>query len=269
MDITIETITPATASRMLQSNTANRPIDRSVLDRYANEIKSGRWDNDGSPIKFSKSGILLDGQHRLSAVCKAGMPIEAIVIRGLDDESFKTMDTGKKRNVSDILGVKGYKNTAAAASIASSYYYYVKTGHPANLGGAEKVTNAIALDVYEQNPEIAEAASFKENHIWIKKHLTSMAFGVLYVAACKIGERNIVQDFFKELCHPTARAFNSSIIPMRDRLIENKVSREKMSRTLMAAYVFKAYRDFRDGRNVRQLKVVLKDGKVTREHFKL
>lgn len=267
MDITIETITPAMASRMLEVNTSNRPIDRLALELYTHEMKSGRWENDGSPIRFSKSGILLDGQHRLHAVCKSGKSIEAIVIRGLDDEAFKTMDTGKKRGTSDALGIKGYQNRISAAAIVSSYYYYITTGHPGWQSGAGKITNATALEIYERNPEIAEAASFREGHIFLKKHMSAMSFGVLYVAACKMGDRAMVQEFFKEICKPTQRALNSSIIPIRDKLIENKASREKLPSALLTAYVFKAYRDFRDGRNVKQLKVVLKDGRLTREHF--
>jgi len=179
------------------------------------------------------------------------------------------MDTGKKRGVADILGIKGYKNVNVAAAITSSYYYYLKTGHPGNLGGPKKITNQEALVVYEKNPEIAEAAFFMASNGWIKRHMTSMSFGPLYVAACKRGDRQVVSQFFTELCSPTERSVSTSVMTLRDRLIENKASREKMSAALVAALTFKAYRDFRDGRIVKQLKVVMKDGRLTRDHFNL
>jgi hypothetical protein len=269
MDIRIQKITPDVARTMLDRNTGNRPVDKSVLDRYTMEMKCGRWLNDGAPIRFSKSGRLLDGQHRLSAVCQSGIPIDAVVVCGLDDDAFKTMDTGKARIAADVLGAKGYPHRIAAAAIAAAWFYYTKNGHPGARGGADKITNAIALDIYESNPEIAEAASFRGAHVWIARHIPSMAFGTLYVACAKAGQRIMVREFFSELCSPTRAAINTSVIPLRDKLIENRASKEKMAPAMVAAYVFKSYRDYRDGRAARQLRIVLRDGRLTRDHFKI
>jgi hypothetical protein len=269
MDISIETITPNTARTMLAANTGNRPLTKAIVERYTSDIKNGRWANDGSPIRFAKSGRLLDGQHRLSAVVASGVAIDAVVMRGLDDDAFQTMDTGKARGASDVLAINGAKNFTVAASIAAAWIYYTACGHPGNKGGAEKVRNSDVLRVYEQTPEIAEAASFYAGRHWIRGHIASGMFGVLYVAACKRGERGVMLQFFNELISPTSLAIGTSVMPLRDRLIEDKASREKMSKAMQGAYLFKAYRDFRDRRAVKQLKVVLHNGRLTKEHFAL
>ena len=269
MDISIETITPRVATEWLQYNASNRPLSKSVVDRYVREMRNGAWDNDGSPIRFSKTGRLLDGQHRLNAVAISRVSIEAVVMRGLGDDSFKTMDTGKSRGGADILGIAGFKNTTKAAAIASAWNNYLRTGSPGYSTGAVAATNHEILEICENNPEIREAAAFLDNNHWIKRNLVSMSSGTLYVAACKLGQREIMHQFFKELISPTARSIETSVMLLRDRLIESKGARQKMPPALQAALVFKAYRDFRDNRKVRQLKVVLHDGRITKDHFVL
>ena len=269
MDISIETITPDVARQMIASNTQNRPLSKSVCQRYASEMKDGKWMNDGAPIRFSHSGRLLDGQHRLNAVINSGTTIEAIVVRGLNDDSFQTMDTGKGRGGGDVLAIRGAKNANNTSAICSAYYYYQKSGHPGNKGGAEKITNAKIIDIYEKNPEISAAAELLRSSKWITSHLSSMALGVLYVAACKRGQKDKVVQFFRELANPTQETIGTAIMPLREKLIENKASKEKLSREMIAAYVFKAYRDWRGGRMTRKLKIVLRDGRLTRDHFDL
>ena len=269
MDISIETITPRTAQEMLKSNTANRPLSRDVVERYAADITGGRWANDGSPIRFARCGRLLDGQHRLSAIVMAGKPIDAVVMRGLDDNAFTTMDTGKGRGGSDILGIAGFKNYTVAASIAAAWIYYSTSGHPGNKGGVRKARNAEILEAAQQNPEISEAASYYAGHKWIKTHISSAMFGALYVAACKRGERAVMLKFFSELANPTTAAIGTSVMPLRERLIENRAARDKMTTTFQGAYLFKSYCAFRDGRSIKHLKIVLHNGTITKEHFAL
>jgi hypothetical protein len=269
MDISIETITPAIAAKMLEANTGNRPLTKAIVERYTSDIKSGNWANDGSPIRFARCGRLLDGQHRLNAVVNAGVAIDAVVMRGLDDDAFKTMDTGKARGGADILGIAGYKNFAVASAIANAWINYNRSGNPGYKGGADKVRNAEILEVYEANPEIAEASSFYAGNKWIRSHLTTSMMGVLYVAACKRGERGIMLRFFNELINPTTLAIGTPIMPLRDRLLEDKGARDKMTKAMQGAYLFKAYRAYRDGRTIKHLKIVLTNGRLTKEHFAL
>ena len=87
----------------------NRPLRTSCIERYADIIKRGQWELNGETIKFDTSGTLLDGQHRLSAVILAGMPIKSYVIRDLPRKVFDTLDTGKGRTGADVLSLRGEK----------------------------------------------------------------------------------------------------------------------------------------------------------------
>lgn len=115
-----ETITPQRASEYLKKNTNNyRKARMSDVNQYACDMKAGRWQFNGESIKFSKSGVLLDGQHRLMAIEKAGVPIKTLVTRDVDDH-VSIYDCGDIRTPSQILTAHGvdacvrtYTNIAA------------------------------------------------------------------------------------------------------------------------------------------------------------
>ena len=102
MDAKVETITPEIAKTMLGENVNNRRISRDNVNLFAREIRNGEWRFNGEAIKFGKDGRLLDGQHRLLAVIAADKPLTTLVIRGLEDETQQTMDSGKTRTLGDV-----------------------------------------------------------------------------------------------------------------------------------------------------------------------
>ncbi len=99
-------ITPQMAEQWLNTvNKSNRKIRKYWVDHLAQEIRSGNFLKTHQGIGFSKSGRLLDGQHRLAAIIKADTPVEILVTTDLDDEAFKAMDNGVKRTMSDLTNL--------------------------------------------------------------------------------------------------------------------------------------------------------------------
>lgn len=111
----VEEITPELAKLLLRQNTRNRSLRQADVDKYARDMKAGRWRTTGEAIKISESGVLLDGQHRLHAVIKAGVPVKTLVVWGVEDEAQHVMDTGAKRSVADALQLNGVKNAHLVA----------------------------------------------------------------------------------------------------------------------------------------------------------
>ena len=108
----------AEAERWLDYNTRNRKMrDRNTRKIFA-EYQEGRWVFDGMPIRFSKDGVLLDGQHRLTALTL--MPkefrIPFVVMRGIDTKAQYVMDQGSKRSNADQLGLDGVRNATLVAA---------------------------------------------------------------------------------------------------------------------------------------------------------
>ncbi len=99
------TITPTMASDWLKKNTANRSIRESHVDYLANQIKEGHWKLTHQGLAFAKGGRLLDGQHRLAAIVKAGKPVQMMVSLDLDETIFKVIDCGKTRTHFDRVNL--------------------------------------------------------------------------------------------------------------------------------------------------------------------
>ncbi len=96
----VEKITPAIAKAWVTDpavNTGNRTLRPDHVKFLAKEITEDRWEVTHNGVAFSKSGRLLDGQHRLHAIILANKAVDMFVARGLDENAFKVMDCGLKR----------------------------------------------------------------------------------------------------------------------------------------------------------------------------
>lgn len=103
------------------NNTKNRPLIEKWCYTLAQEHLRGNWRLNGETIIIGRTGETLSGQHRLIGFILAEqlrlkhehwqetqpeeMTMECIVVFGIDevDDVVNTMDTGKPRQLSDVL----------------------------------------------------------------------------------------------------------------------------------------------------------------------
>lgn len=268
MDISVENITPERAKQMLERNVRNRPLRQSHVASLAKDMLARRWKNDGSPVRFSKTGKLLDGQHRLTAISVSGIAAQMVVITGLDDDVFDTIDTGSKRTMGDVLSLQGFANAKLVASIGRMVHAYENTGHPGLMAG-KSPSNTEMNEFISERPMIIEAAGVVRSSKFLANMIRGSVPGWLFYEACKIGQRNVVTEFLNEVSNPTIISFGTTAILFREKLIFNKSSRDRMTKVTEAAYAVKAYRDYRDKRKVSFLKLAPAGGIFTKEYFKL
>jgi len=157
-DITmsVETITPSIAKKMLELNAINRPLSEATVIKYANDIREGRWSYNGQDIIFSNNGFLIDGQHRLHAIVRTGEAVEVGVKRGVPAQSFTTIDAGRTRTAGDVLAIMNvprYNRVAAAGRIALRY----SKGLSARASGRDLMTRTEVTDFVSANPYIQAA----------------------------------------------------------------------------------------------------------------
>ena len=107
MDIRIETISPSIATGYLNANRSNRKLRDGVVERYADDMKNGRWTECPEPISFYNDGDLADGQHRLWAIVEADVSITFPVARGLSREAGLNINTGLNRSLVDNARISG------------------------------------------------------------------------------------------------------------------------------------------------------------------
>jgi hypothetical protein len=92
-------VTPDQAAAWLRPevNHDNRSLRHEHVVYLANEILHDRWQVTNQGLGFSETGRLLDGQHRLSAIVRAGKAVDILVTTGLEEEAFRAIDCGLKR----------------------------------------------------------------------------------------------------------------------------------------------------------------------------
>ena len=101
-------ITPEMADKLLTHNRNNRPISDQHVRRITEQILAGKWKMNGDTIKISDTKNVLDGQHRLWAIVYAKMPVESLVVEGIPEDSFDTMDTIRRgRTGADVIALQG------------------------------------------------------------------------------------------------------------------------------------------------------------------
>ncbi len=109
--VALRTIDPEMAEQILSTRKKNRAISMATVKLYTKFMREGHWVLNGQPIIFADN-LLIDGQHRLSACVRTGIPLEVLVVELGDSSAFKTLDQGKRRNGADVLGIAGYTNTS-------------------------------------------------------------------------------------------------------------------------------------------------------------
>jgi len=165
--VEIMTVTPQMAERWLPANTRNRHIRWKAVDRYAEDMASGRWRFTGEGIKFSRSGRLLDGQHRLLAIVKSGASVQMVVSTNLDEDAQDNMDTNIKRSGADMLSWREIKNP----SIVSALCRVIAVG----LDDTSAISHGRILEMIQNDPSI-EAACENAKALNVRVPPTTLAY---------------------------------------------------------------------------------------------
>jgi len=158
-----QTITPAKAAALLESNTSNRPLSRATVRVFADAMRRGEWKTTHQGIAIDSGGVLVDGQHRLAAIVEADLPVKLTVFTDVSPDTFDVLDTGKRRNAADVLAIEGEKNTLQLASMLRTVWLYDNRPDGAWSGGNARVTNHQILETLEANPRIRDYLAIGEH----------------------------------------------------------------------------------------------------------
>lgn len=248
MEAKVLRITPQIAAELLEGNDSNRRLSEETVKAYAALMERGVWKLNGEAIKVAKNGILLDGQHRLSAVIRSGITIECLVVFGIDNQVFDTLDQGKKRGMSDVLSIKGEANVTALASI---------------------LRLLCRLEMNPTNPTLSSTVPIDVMENYLIKHPDVRIYAAKCGRANNLGEKSIMGAFwflFAQKNPELADSFFESIIDgvnlssgnpvriLRDRLLVNKASNtSKIPTKVIAALIVKAWNAYRLGKDMKHL----------------
>lgn len=157
METSIALVTPEVAEEWLERNDNNRPLNRTTVDQIVKQIKRGEWQLTHQGIAFDEEGRLLDGQHRLHAVVRSGVPVEMMIIHDAPRSSFAVLDTGRKRTGKDVLHLAGEVNTTHLASALRGLHLYRNAPEASWSGSKSMVSNEQLIEILSENPGMRSA----------------------------------------------------------------------------------------------------------------
>lgn len=156
----IVTLSPEDAMHMLESNASNRPLNDQHVRRIARQIAEGKWRFNGDTIKISTGNDILDGQHRLWAIIEAKVPVETIVVRGIEPDAFATIDTLRKpRSGADVLALLGATHHRVVISTALQWLTrWQRKCLEEYRTPKNRIENSDVEQAFTDNPGMARAA---------------------------------------------------------------------------------------------------------------
>lgn len=141
MKLEVKTVTPKMAEKWLERNHCeNRILSQIDINAIAGDILAGRWKLTHQGICFDAEGNLIDGQHRLYGVVKAGIPVKMLVVVNDTASISDPIDTHRRRTASYLTGLRN--NEIAACKVLHGL---------SNGGGySTRMTSGESLFTYEK-----------------------------------------------------------------------------------------------------------------------
>lgn len=247
--ITIETITPEIAARLLGTMKGNRALRQRAVQRYAREMIAGKWAVNGEAIKITSGGRLIDGQHRLSAVMMAKTPVKMCVVRGVDDSAIITLDTGVARSFYDIGVIAGAPYAQAVGPIIRWWFKYL-IGSPTV---ANVPTHQEMQQILDQHPQIPDSASAICKLKVVRTRCNASVQGFVHSYASEAYDRDMADLFMSDLDKGADLPLDSPIYALRKRLVDaSEKGRPEAAHVL--AWSIKAWNSWVAGEKIRTIK---------------
>lgn len=198
----VKTITPAKAQVWLEKNEVNRPVSQGHVQFLADQITRGLWQLNGEAIVFSRTGQLLDGQHRLWAVVESNQPITSLVVYDAEEETRFTIDIGHKRTSGNALAMIGTANANRAASIIRAVFVLAYQSEGKKISPQQCVVFSKKYDTSIQSavaainglPSLIPARWIGAVHFIASQYLTAGALADKFAEVFKTGTPSYAGD---------------------------------------------------------------------------
>lgn len=255
----VEIITPKKAITMLKRNTRNRKLSVRTVNYYAEQMKRGDWILTSQGITVSEEGNILDGQHRLSAVVKAGVDVQFFVFYDMEDKSFDRYDVGKTRSAGDIFFIAGIKNANNISAMIKYYHQLTMRDKQAEYSVVHLgLTRHQLLDKYNEGPDFWQEIHKIASRGWSHLRLYNIGFlgGFLaHVVLDKGYTLEQVEKFSKEL-HGMTAEHNGSTFNLRTTLIRDAMSQKRYTPSIKRAFLTKCWNAYHEGRHMKKYLVI-------------
>ena len=241
-----------------------RKIDERQINKLIMAIQRNEWRINGATIVFNAKGELIDGQHRLQAIAKAGKTVPCIVVTGVsnDEMTFASLGDVKVRKAADFIHTNNANVVAAVLRLLwftennllfhglkakNSEYKNMPTSPPIPeiVRLAKKHAEEIAITI----PPLKDAMRLTTCGAWIPFLMYYFTINRPRVEATKVAE------FMSRVIDGVNLGPNSPVLKLRQRLQQQSAhgSLAVLPRRVKEALVLKALNFFLEGKEVDRL----------------
>lgn len=250
MNVKVERLGPPKAKQMLALNTSNRNIRPHYVARLAGAMERGEWVQNGESIKLNGE-MLLDGQHRLLAIVESGTTQSMLVVRDLPSVAQATVDIGARRNIADVLRLRGEVDVTTLAACLATVWRYTTHGTMQRTP-ATVPTIAQLLAFYEKHPEIRDALSVGRSVRDAGLALSISSASAVYHLAAEQDQQE-AGTFFARLSSGDMLESSDPIYVLRRFLLRQRTTTlrsERRSGAYLAAITIKAFNAWQRGDHI-------------------
>lgn len=239
-------VTPSMAEKWLGNNTQNRKVNLGRVSFYAKAMSESKWELNGESLKFDSEGILIDGQHRLLAIIKAGVSIKTFIIQGLPSDVFKTIDTGRPRSGSDTLKINHVDNSLAISTGINRYMNLTR-----GFNNFRKNSNSDILEEYNNRPDYYQNLLSRGVKFYNVNHriLSPSDYVGFYAWFHARYSEERIDGFF----HNIENSVGVCGL-LNNKLLDDVISKRKMNKIEKAALIIKAFLYYLNGKPIKLLK---------------
>lgn len=243
-------VTPEMAREWLKLNTANyRLLNQRWVRAMAEDMRNGRWQENGESIKFGLTGDLVDGQHRLAAGVLANVSFRTLVVHGVAADT--NIDTGHRRDLKDLLRRNGEKHYKTLASALRWVRGYETDQLRTVIGPGVAPTHQEMLAVLARNPAIRDSLTPGRSAYELVSGPLAVGFHFIF---SQRSDRQTADLFFEKLISGTDLSAVDPVYHLRQRLIKNQTAKAKLGRAEIAALFVKAWNAWINGRPITLLR---------------
>jgi hypothetical protein len=131
-----------------------RSIRKRSLERISSDMRDGLWGFTPEALIFTRTPLLVNGQHRLTAVCEHGSEVWMMGDFGWYEGIINYLDRGNARTNRDAFDIEGLPNSSAVASgISAVARYEAVVGLTRGFSGLTTPTTQRSLAIYNADIE--------------------------------------------------------------------------------------------------------------------
>ncbi len=235
------------ATRILEINQNNRPLRDYHATRISELMKRGRWKDNGQTIKIGVNGDVLDGQHRLWAIIYSKCTVWLIIIYGVKNDAFSTIDTIQMpRSGADVLAVNGLDRHRVRTASALAWLIRHERGTIEEYRARQyRIENFDIENAFSAHPEMIRAVE-KVRKLGPIINVSILAF-VYYLLVSR--DPDLAARMLRTLEEPANVSISDPFFRLRETMINGGAERRR-DQLMVIALIIKAVNAARENKPI-------------------